>query len=724
MRKLVILRGAQGCGKSTFIKDNNLEIYTLSADQIRLMYSSPEMNTSYSSEIPQFNNKKVWDLLYTLLEERMKKGEFTIIDAVHANVKETLSNYKKLAEKYRYRLYILDFTDIPKEEVYKRNESREEYKRVPTHSIDHAYKLFAREKIPSSFKIVKPDKFNDIINTIPRDFDNYDNIHIIGDIHGCYSALKKYFDENPINEQDAYIFTGDYFDRGIENFQTFNYLQELMKNDNMIFLVGNHEDKLYKYACDDDFKVDYDIKNTIAEFEANNTSKSVIRGFVKTLAQISFITFANKTYLISHGGIPYIPKQSLDYYSTNSFMYGIDKYDVNIDEIYNEFMKNQDDKIYQIHAHRNYYKIKYDEYPYSLNLEGDIEHGGHLRILNLSKYGSQTCIEVKNEIYNPNLIEETNVYNLIQDLRHNKYVSEKELEDNISSFNFSKEAFNNRIWDNMTTQARGLFIDTDQNKIIARSYNKFFKINERKETNIELLEDSLVYPVKFYLKYNGFLGILSIKNDELFFASKSTNQGDFVTYFKDIFYNQFNEVQIKEIKDKLLQDNLTFVFEVIDPINDPHIIEYQNPQAILLDMIYNSTDYAKVSYEELEHFAKDNNITYKNLVLKAKNKDEFVQFYQDITSEDYKLNNEYIEGYVIEDATGYMVKAKTAYYDKWKHLRNKMEYALKNNDYKVKSKDSLEVSFMEYLKVKYENQKIDVHDTDIIQERKQFEDIK
>lgn len=58
MRKLVILRGAQGCGKSTFIKENNLERFTLSADQIRLMYSSPEMTINYKEEIPQFNNKK------------------------------------------------------------------------------------------------------------------------------------------------------------------------------------------------------------------------------------------------------------------------------------------------------------------------------------------------------------------------------------------------------------------------------------------------------------------------------------------------------------------------------------------------------------------------------------------------------------------------------------------------------------------------------------------
>ncbi len=59
-----------GCGKSTFIKEHNLEEFTLSSDQIRLMFNSPQMSINYQEEIPQFNNKKVWELLYYMLEER------------------------------------------------------------------------------------------------------------------------------------------------------------------------------------------------------------------------------------------------------------------------------------------------------------------------------------------------------------------------------------------------------------------------------------------------------------------------------------------------------------------------------------------------------------------------------------------------------------------------------------------------------------------------------
>ncbi len=720
MRKLVILRGAMGCGKSTFVKEHNLENFTLSSDKIRLMFNSLEMNINYSEEIPQFNNKKVWELLYYILEERMKKGEFTIVDAVHAT-SDSLTIYKKLAEKYRYHLYIIDFTDIPKEEVYKRNQTREEYKIVPLHSIDRVYKIFLKEKIPSSFKIVKREEFENIVSTIPRDFNKYEKVHIIGDIHGCFNALKKYFDKYQLNKNDAYIFVGDYFDRGIENYETFKYLAELMKNENMIFLVGNHEDKLYKYACDDDFKMDYDIKNTILELENNNVKKSEVRGFIKKLSQIAFINFDGKSYLITHAGIPYIPKVSLDFYSTNSYIYGVLDFETDIDKVYNDFMEKEDNKTYQIHGHRNFYKIKSDKYKYSINLEGNIENGGYLRVLTLNKGDKNSYIEIKNDTYNPNLQEETRVYNLVEDLRKNKYIFERDLKDNVSSFNFSKEAFYNKVWDNMTTQARGLFIDTEKNKIIARSYNKFFKINERKETELNKLENNLVFPVKFYLKYNGFLGILSLKDDEFFFASKTTDSGDYVEYFKNIFYKKYSEEQIKILKKKIVEEDITIVFEVIDPINDPHIIEYKEQNIVILDMIYNKTNYFKISYDELKLFADEYKLEVKKLVYVASNLDEFKDIYENITSPDYQLDKEYIEGFVIEDENNFMVKTKTTYYDTWKFLRGKMENALKNNNFSFKSKNKEEESFMQYLQRKYENKDYDFQKINIIDERKEFE---
>lgn len=59
MRVLLLLRGSAGCGKSTWIEQNRLEPYTLSADEIRLMYASPTLNVCGEECISQSNDTKV-----------------------------------------------------------------------------------------------------------------------------------------------------------------------------------------------------------------------------------------------------------------------------------------------------------------------------------------------------------------------------------------------------------------------------------------------------------------------------------------------------------------------------------------------------------------------------------------------------------------------------------------------------------------------------------------
>ncbi len=579
-----------------------------------------------------------------------------------------------------------------------------------------------KEKVPSSFKIIKPEEFKTIVMMTPTDKNHYKNIHIFGDIHGCIRPLKKYFEENPYTEEDAYIFVGDYLDRGVENYETFTFLNELSEKNNCILLLGNHEEKLYKYACEDEFKMDLDIKRTIEELESQKVSKKNLRGFYKKLSQLAYITFREKTYLITHGGIPYFPEKTMDFYSTSSLVYGIDKYEVDIDKIYNEHMETQENKIIQIHGHRNFFQNVFDKYPYSYNLEGNIENGGELRIIHLKEDGSVTISLIKNDVYNKNLQEETKVYQLIETLRDNKYVYEKELGNAISSFNFTKEAFYYQIWDNVTTKSRGLFINTETCQIVARSYDKFFKVGERKETELETIQKNFIYPVKFYLKYNGFLGIVAVVKDELFFASKSTSKGNYVEYFKTIFYNTYNEEQIQKIKEKLNKEKASMVFEVIDPINDPHIIKYEQKKLILLDIIKNKVNYEKLSYEELKEFGKINNLFVKECIYESNTEEEFIKYYHKITKEEYKLNNEYIEGFVLEDANGCMTKTKTKYYDEWKYLRTKMEKAIQNKNFNCKSKDALENHFLEFLKAKYENKEVDSKSLNIIKEREEFLD--
>ena len=296
----------------------------------------------------------------------------------------------------------------------------------------------------------------------------------------------------------------------------------------------------------------------------------------------------------------------------------------------------------------------------------------------------------------------------IQELRQSKFIQEKVMEDtNISSFNFTRNAFDKGIWGGLTTKARGLFIDTKNEKIQARSYNKFFNNNEREETRINYLMQNLAYPIQYFKKYNGFLGILSMKNGELYFCSKSVDNGEFVDYFKSIFYMKYNEEQINAIKDRFQKEDISMVFEVIDPIDDPHMIKYQEKDLVLLDMIYNEIDFRKVKYEHLVAFGKRNGIRVKELVYTVNNPQEFLALNNEISAPDYKCDGEYIEGFVVEDSNGFMFKYKLYYYSIWKKLRGITYKYLKNptgtGSFTSALTTPMENYYLAFLKEKYPN---------------------
>mgnify|MGYP003405847807 len=159
MRSLLLLRGSAGCGKSTWIEQNELKPYTLSADDIRMLCQSPLMQVDGTEGISQNNEQVVWKTLFNLLETRMQRGEFTVIDATNSKTCE-MNRYKKMCNTYRYRIYCVDFTDIPIEETKRRNANREVLKRVPDDCINKMYTRFTTQKIPSGITVIKPNELD------------------------------------------------------------------------------------------------------------------------------------------------------------------------------------------------------------------------------------------------------------------------------------------------------------------------------------------------------------------------------------------------------------------------------------------------------------------------------------------------------------------------------------------------------------------------------------
>ena len=251
MRMLILMRGAPGCGKSTWIKEHGLSDYALSADAIRSLFASPELVQSGKQVISQRNDKVVWETLFQMLERRMQRGDFTIVDACNSKTSE-MKRYKALADQYRYRIFCVDMTNIPIEEAIRRNESRIERKIVPVEYLERVYSRFETQQIPSGITQILPEDFESVYMQ-PFDLSEYDRVVHIGDIHGCYDALQKVFGENPIDGIDpktAYVFIGDYGDRGYNTPDVLKFLMEISQLKNVCLLEGNHEAHLWAWAND------------------------------------------------------------------------------------------------------------------------------------------------------------------------------------------------------------------------------------------------------------------------------------------------------------------------------------------------------------------------------------------------------------------------------------------------------------------------------------------
>ena len=213
-----------------------------------------------------------------------------------------------------------------------------------------------------------------------------------------------------------------------------------------------------------------------------------------------------------------------------------------------------------------------------------------------------------------------------------------------------------------------------KDKVVARSYDKFFNWGENDTVTSRALHDKLVFPVKAYRKENGFLAIVSQLNDQLAIYSKSTNTGDYVGYIKAQL-ETFPSDTKKQICNYCKEHDCSFVFECIDPINDPHIIKYYFPHLILLDIIQNNLKMQKLPYEGykgLRSVANQLGLEYKTHEYTFYNWQELFDFIKQQDS-NFTPWESFPEGWVFEDANGYMVKYKTPTYKWWKRNRTILE---------------------------------------------------
>lgn len=651
MKTFVILRGLPASGKSTFVKDSPLENYTVSSDKLRRLCGGMNLDLTGKFKENQECNQAVFSVLGTILESRFKHGAFTIYDATNLK-REYLTSLKKQAKSYGYRIFIVDFTDVSVETCIARDKRRPVEEQVGAHVIQRMSK-YLEDTVPSGMKVIKPNEFVGEVLYRTHNLDGYDAVHHIGDLHGCYSVLEDYLEkqvplgeEYLLNPKHFFIFLGDYVDRGTENAKVIKFLDCIKDFPNVLLLEGNHEKNLERYV---------DVNTGVTE--------TLVKGLQKKLCPCFKYTFRDKTVFCSHGGVSNAKVNPI-FINTKQLLKGVGEYEEVLDNAMSFKESSQrliGESVYQVHGHRNAELCTIEMNEFCFNLCDEVETGGYLRCLILDDNGF-TPVLTENIVFDKQL---SNTFHTVSDMLETLEASplvrsKKQRGMNVTSFNFTRQAFKGKVWNNTTIKARGLFINTETEEIVVRGYDKFFNLGESPETK-DL--DGLQFPLRCYEKSDGFLGLMGYdkQSDRVLYCSKSESAGEHSEYFRKLMKQK---THAKELEEYVKGSGCTLLFEVIDVENDPHIIEYSNSKVILLDVVNNSIEFSNYSYDFVKSIANQYGLDYKKQVFEALDLEglkALVEYGGDILGD--------CEGLVMEDASGFMFKFKTSYFNYWKHNR-------------------------------------------------------
>lgn len=738
MNVITLLSGIPGVGKSTFIKENGLEPYTISTDSIRLMLATPvkkiDENGQIRETIDNVFDGKVFKILHELVDTKMLNGEFIIVDAQHVS-RKSQKELLNLAKKHGYRMNVLDLQeDMSLKQILEQNSNREGYKFVPEKSIQRQFMLRKHTLETGNLNIsgsnlIKKKDFAESLIWKSSNLDSYEKVVLIGDIHGCYDALKEGLGE--LNDNYFYVFLGDFFDRGIQNKEVLGFLLSIASNKNVVFLKGNHEIHLINFLKrdkDNKYKIGKEfLTKTIKQLlsKGDYTLKDLTK-LVKSLQSVFAFSFNGQEYICTHGGI--MPQQynkvskgryNMIKENEREIILGIGNYSTNIDKIYNDYMINlpEEDKVIQFHGHRNSFNVSLDAYKYIYNLEGKVEFGGYLRIVEITKQGIETK-EIKNNTFNEKLLLDDNLSidltkltnkEIKEKLEASRYIRSKKFND-LTAYNFTTDAFSKGIWNSFTLSARGLILK-DNGDIHARGYNKFFNLNENEETQLDKVKEKVVYPVKAIVKENGYLGIQSTTSGKLNFYSKS-GKTEFGDLFATMFYKQIkktgNPKNIPVIAKLLQENNVSVTYEVVNIETDKHIVEYKESKLVILDVIENS--YNLVFRDDLKQ---------ELLKLTGFETPEFTLINNDSELDTFLENAEKesnTEGYVFKDSENYMFKYKSDEYRFIKYIRGIVTFINKNRISDLQTlgqKYSKNEKVMQALIKLQENNLLNIEETDI-----------
>lgn len=111
MKKLILLQGASGTGKSSWVHEHHIQCYAISADDIRQRLGLSVHTKRGNMPIIKIKNHDdsiTWDIFNKIIDYRITQTDLTIVDNTNTSA-IALDQMHNLAAKYNCHVYLLDF---------------------------------------------------------------------------------------------------------------------------------------------------------------------------------------------------------------------------------------------------------------------------------------------------------------------------------------------------------------------------------------------------------------------------------------------------------------------------------------------------------------------------------------------------------------------------------------------------------------------------------------
>jgi len=133
---------------------------------------------------------------------------------------------------------------------------------------------------------------------------------ILGDCHGCWEEMSKLLDKlghkwgnsgaiHKPSDGRKIVFLGDITDRGPYSLACYAYAKMMVEQEFAFWVLGNHDDKLRRWALGRDVQLSHGLAKTVREFEQAGVDKKQVAEFLGSLPH--YLLLDDRKLVCVHG---------------------------------------------------------------------------------------------------------------------------------------------------------------------------------------------------------------------------------------------------------------------------------------------------------------------------------------------------------------------------------------------------------------------------------------